>query len=145
MTAPDNPRNFLKRITQELLLRRHFIIYSAIGASGALLDYVTFVMMIHWLPWHYLAINSISTTLGVTNNFFLNLHYNFGVRDRIFRRFMMFFAVGLLGMGAASILLFLLIDVLQLIPAISKFLVIFVIVLLQYNLNKRISFKRTQS
>lgn len=132
-------------ITQELLRRKHFIIYSIIGASGALLDYVAFVMMIHWLPWHYLAVNSISTTLGVTNNFFLNAHFNFGVKDLLFKRFVLFFAVGLLGMGVASLLLFLLIDVMHLSPEISKVLVIVVIVFLQFNLNKRLSFSRAHS
>ncbi|MEI6674199.1 MAG: GtrA family protein [Verrucomicrobiota bacterium] len=123
--------------------RKQFIIYAIIGVSGAILDYLAFIAMIRWIPLHYLAINAISTTLGVTNNFFLNAHFNFAVKDRIFKRFIAFFAVGLLGMVIASGLLYLLIDILHFIPEVSKLLIIIVIVLLQYNLNRKLSFKRS--
>lgn len=133
------------KVIHELAMRRQFLIYAIIGVSGAALDYLAFVLMMQFLPLHYLVINMISTTLGITNNFFLNARFNFGVKDRLLKRFVSFFAVGLLGMAVASGILYLLIDVMNLIPEISKFLVIVVIVLLQYNLNKKFSFKRTQS
>lgn len=122
--------------------RKHFIIYSFIGVSGALLDYIAFVMMIQFLPIHYLLINAISTTLGITNNFFLNARFNFGVKDRLLRRFLSFYFVGMLGMLVASGLLYVLVDLCGIMPQISKFFVIIVIVLLQYNLNKNFSFRR---
>jgi len=137
-STPD----ILKLLINQLVLRKQFILYSLIGASGATLDYLIFVAMIHWLQLHYLVINAISTTLGVTNNFFLNSRFNFGVKDFMFRRFVSFFAIGLIGMAVASALLYLLIERLHFVPEISKFLTIVVIVLLQYNLNKHISFKR---
>lgn len=133
----------LRQVADQLVRKKQFIFYSLIGVSGATLDYIAFVAMVKFLPLHYLAINAISTTLGVTNNFFLNARLNFGVKDHLLRRFASFFAVGLAGMAVASGLLYLLIDLLHLVPNISKFITIFVIVLLQYNLNKRISFKRT--
>jgi putative flippase GtrA len=125
--------------------RRNFIIYAIIGISGATLDYLTFVAMMKWLPLHYLLINAISTSLGITNNFFLNAHFNFGVRDLMIRRFISFYSVGLIGMAVASGLLLVMVDLMGFIPEISKLVVIFVIVVLQYNLNKRISFRQPQS
>lgn len=125
--------------------RRNFIIYAIIGISGATLDYLTFVAMMKWLPLHYLLINAISTSLGITNNFFLNAHFNFGVRDLMLRRFISFYSVGLIGMAVASGLLLVMVDLMDFIPEISKLVVIFVIVVLQYNLNKRISFRQSQS
>ena len=125
--------------------RRNFIIYAIIGISGATLDYLTFVAMMKWLPLHYLLNNAISTSLGITNNFFLNAHFNFGVRDLMIRRFISFYSVGLIGMAVASGLLLVMVDLMGFIPEISKLVVIFVIVVLQYNLNKRISFRQSQS
>lgn len=140
----------LNRITQpminlainELKKRRNFVIYAIIGVSGATIDYVTFLIMMQWIPVHYLVINSISTTLGITNNFFLNAHFNFCVKDQMLRRFLSFYSVGLVGMALSSVLLYTTVDLLGVSPAIAKALIIFIIVILQYNLNKRLSFRR---
>jgi putative flippase GtrA len=131
----------LQAILSKIKNRKHFIIYSFIGASGALLDYLAFFMMMQFLPIHYLLINAITTTFGITNNFFLNAHFNFGVKDRLLHRFLTFYAVGLLGMLVASGLLYVLVDLFGIMPQISKLFVIIVIVLLQYNLNKHFSFR----
>ena len=48
-------------------------------------------------------------------------------------------------MAVASGLLLVMVDLMGFIPEISKLVVIFVIVVLQYNLNKRISFRQSQS
>jgi len=132
----------IKYVKKEVTKRKDFIIYSLIGVSGATLDFITFVFMIRFFPMHYLLVNAISTTLGITNNFFLNAHYNFGVKDKLLRRFLSFFAVGLLGMGVGSLLLWLLVDFLGMMSEISKLLIIIFIVVLQYNLNKRFAFAR---
>ena len=140
-----NPHNLVSLVVNEAIKRKQFIIYSIIGVSGATLDFVAFLLMVKFLPIHYLVVNAISTTLGIINNFMLNAHFNFGVKDRLFARFLSFFGVGLLGMALGSGMLWLLVEVLGVIPQISKLLIIFVIVLLQYNLNKRISFARSKS
>jgi putative flippase GtrA len=127
---------------RQLIARKTFIFYSLIGVSGATLDYVCFVLLVHYASWHYLLTNIISTTLGITNNFFLNARFNFGVKDRLFSRFLRFYCIGLLGLALSSVILFLLIDRLRLTPEVSKFVVIVVIVILQYNLNKRFSFRK---
>ncbi len=134
--------NLLERVVRELIKRRTFILYSIIGLSGATIDYLAFIVMIKWLPLHYLIINSISTSLGVINNFLLNARFNFSVKDQLFRRFMLFYLVGLVGMAVATGMLYLMVDLMSLSPQLSKLLVIFIIVVLQFNLNKRISFAR---
>jgi putative flippase GtrA len=131
-------------VIQEAVKRKQFILYSLIGVSGATLDFIAFMLMIKFLPIHYLIANTLSTTLGIMNNFMLNARFNFGVKDRLFSRFLSFFAVGLLGMAVGSAMLWLLVDIMAVAPVISKFLIIVVIVLLQYNLNKRVSFARSK-
>jgi len=124
----------------EITKRKSFILYSIIGVSGASLDYVVFLLLLKYVPLHYVLLNVVSTTLGIVNNFIWNARLNFGVTDQWFTRFLRFYAVGLLGIAVGSVLLYLAVDCLLLSPAISKLIVIFVIVLLQYNLNKRVSF-----
>lgn len=135
----------IQKIIQILFDRKQFFIYAFIGASGALLDYLAFLVMMQFLPIHYLVINFISTTMGIANNFFLNARFNFKIRDNMLRRFVSFYAIGMLGLVVASGMLYGLIDLLAFPPAIAKLLSIVVIVLLQYQLNKRISFKNSQS
>jgi|LakMenEpi03Aug12_release.lakeMendotaPanAssembly.Ray.scaffolds.fasta_scaffold1378966_1 putative flippase GtrA len=134
--------NLLQRVFHELIKHRTFIVYSIIGISGATIDYLAFIAMIKWIPLHYLIINSISTSLGVINNFLLNARFNFSVKDRLFRRFVLFYLVGLVGMAVATGMLYVMVDLMSFSPQISKLMVIFVIVVLQFNLNKRISFAR---
>jgi putative flippase GtrA len=133
-------RNLFALAANTLIKRKHFIIYSIIGVSGASLDLLAFILMTKFIPIHYLFVNAISTTVGITNNFILNAHFNFAVKTRLLSRFLSFFAVGLLGMAAASGILFVLVDLVKVAPGVAKFLVIVIIVLLQYNLNKRFSF-----
>lgn len=135
----------IQKIIQIIFDRKQFFIYALIGASGALLDYLAFLVMMQFLPIHYLVINFISTTMGIANNFFLNARFNFKIRDNMMRRFVSFYAIGMLGLVVTSGMLYGLIDLLAFPPAIAKLLSIVVIVLLQYQLNKRISFKSPQS
>lgn len=129
---------------QFLAQKKTFILYSIIGLSGATLDFLVFIVLTKFLPIHYLLANAISTSVGIVNNFILNSKYSFGVRDKMFRRFLSFYAIGLIGLGVASLLLVALVDWAGLAPSASKLLVIIVVVALQYNLNKSISFRRTR-
>ncbi|MEI6604112.1 MAG: GtrA family protein [Verrucomicrobiota bacterium] len=135
-------QHYFRLIIGQFQRRKSFIYYSIIGASGALLDYAMFLLLLKYVPVHYMILNAISTTLGITNNFFWNAHLNFGVRDNMLLRFCRFYAVGIVGLAVASLLLYVAIGIAKLPPAAAKLLTIFIIVLLQYNLNKRVSFSK---
>lgn len=140
-----NLQQLLSLAICEISKRKQFITYAIIGVSGATLDFAAFILMVKFIPVHYLLINACSTTLGITNNFILNARFNFGVKDRMIQRFLSFFAVGLLGMATGSAILYLLVDIMKVLPELSKLIVIFVIVFLQYSLNKRFSFGNSQT
>ncbi len=91
---------------------------------------------------YYQYANIISVSCGITNNFILNAILNFKVKDKMFIRFLRFYSIGLIGLIISSGLLYFLIDVFRMIEIISKGCTIFVVVILQYNLNKRITFKK---
>ena len=118
---------------------KFFIIYSFIGVSGATLDFVFFAVLLKFNV-NYLLANVISVSVGITNNFALNAIFNFKVKDKLLQRFISFYLVGTTGLLVSSLLLSLLINIFHLPALISKFFTIFAIILLQYNLNKKISY-----
>jgi len=132
----------LNRLLALIASRRQFLIYALIGGSGALLDYAIFLVLLHGTSWHYLLINILSTSLGITNNFILNCWLNFKVRDRLLLRFASFYAVGLVGLAAASLLLYLQVDLAGFPAGPAKLGTLIVVVLVQYNLNRTTSFRK---
>jgi len=122
-------------------LSRSFIFYACIGVSGVILDYIVYAVLINLLSWNYLTSNIISSSLGITHNFILNAFLNFKVRDDLFRRFFKFYGVGATGIGICLVLLWWQVEILNVPPLIAKFLTIICVVLLQYNLNRKLSFR----
>ncbi|MBI4049945.1 MAG: GtrA family protein [Candidatus Doudnabacteria bacterium] len=124
---------------------RLFIWYSAIGASGVTLDFLAFYILNSRLHVHYQFANLASVSLGITNNFLLNAFLNFRITDRLLIRFFKFYAVGFVGLGLSALLLYLLIDRLHIVPLLAKAVTIIFVVIVQFTLNKRYSFKATAS
>ena len=120
---------------------RQFLTYAAIGAVGAGLDFIIFIVLNQKLGVYHLYANIISTMAGITTNFFLNIFYNFRVRDFLWQRFLSFYAVGLLGLLLTSGLLYLFTDLLGFHPVIVKLGTLIVVLIVQFTLNKYISFR----
>ncbi len=131
----------VNRIKELLYSYRQFIIYGIIGVSGATLDFVVFYVLANTLSVHYAVATALSTSLGIVNNFIWNVLFNFKTKDNIIKRFVSFYLVGLTGLLLSIAILYVCVDIMHFNKNISKLFTIFVIVLLQYNLNKRVSFK----
>ena len=121
---------------------RELIKYCIIGCSGALLDFIVYTILIKAFGMNYLLANALSVTAGITNNFFLNAYLNFKVTDKLFKRFISFYLVGMLGLLVSEILLYLLVDIMSMNSIIAKIITIFVITIVQFILNKTITFKK---
>lgn len=119
-----------------------FIKYCAIGCTGAFLDFICYTLLIKFFNFHYLIANILSVTVGITNNFFLNAFFNFKVTNKLFKRFISFFLIGLFGLSISEGLLYVLIDKYFIDEIIAKVITIFVITLIQFFLNKLITFKQ---
>jgi putative flippase GtrA len=119
---------------------RHFIFYSVIGASGALLDFLVFkILTAAGVPW--LPANAISVTSGITNNFVLNAWLNFRVSDRLWRRFCWFYGVGMLGLLLSTVVITVAVEVLGSSVDIAKAASMVFVVITQYGLNRRGAFR----
>ena len=121
---------------------RELIKYCIIGCSGALLDFIVYTILLKAFGMNYLLANALSVTAGITNNFFLNAYLNFKVTDKLFKRFISFYLVGILGLLISEILLYLLVDIMSMNSIIAKIITIFVITIVQFILNKTITFKK---
>jgi len=125
----------------ELQKRRQFIIYSIIGVSGATLDFIIFLILFNKFHINKNFATAISTTFGITNNFFWNIKFNFKVKDNLKKRFLSFYSIGIVGLFMTFAIFFIFVDKLHFNTNLIKLFSIVFVVIAQYSLNKRISFK----
>lgn len=119
---------------------RQIILYGIIGSIGALLDlllYILFYKALHIPPF---IASFLSVSLAIANNFVLNNRYNFKKGDHTLLRFASFYITGCVGAILSAILIFILFDMLHIGPTLAKILTIIPVVLLQYFINKTVSF-----
>lgn len=120
---------------------RQLILYGIIGSFSSGLDFVIYTFLVEIMGLHFLLSNCISVMGGISTSFILNRNYNFKVKDHVKRRFCVFLTVGLCGLVASNIILFLCIDVMSMNKLLSKLLSIVLVVFFQFIVNKYITFK----
>ena len=120
---------------------RNLILYGIIGSCTATLDFLIFTGLTQWTPVHYIIANVISCSTGILCSFLLNRKYNFKVTDHPLRRMIIFFSVGIFGMFLSSVILHFCIDDLHWGELVSKLTSIVIVVIIQFFLNKYISFR----
>ncbi|MFW5719728.1 MAG: GtrA family protein [Candidatus Dojkabacteria bacterium] len=128
-------------LLHEIKNRRTFIIYAIIGMSGVILDYLLFLVLFNVAGINEIIATIISTSAGIVNNFIWNALVNFKVRDRLLRRFFLFYAVGGVGIALTAGILYIFSGRLGFDVNLVKLLSIVIVVIVQYNLNKYVSFK----
>ncbi|MBV7699075.1 GtrA family protein [Streptomyces sp. TRM70350] len=119
---------------------RQLVRYTLIGGSGVALDLVVFLLMHNVVGLDEQFANVISTTLGITNNFVLNARFTFERRDRLFVRFLRFYAVGLTGIALTNLLFLAFTDGLGIDANIVKAGSMPLVLALQFVLNRKWSF-----
>ncbi|MGA3162963.1 MAG: GtrA family protein [Verrucomicrobiota bacterium] len=129
---------------KELFSRnRQFILYCVIGASGVTLDFLVYSALLKTVALNYQVANAAGYVSGTLLSFFLNAHFNFKTRNWLALRLFSFCAVALLGYAASAGTLYLLVARFGLDKYLSKLATLAVVVALQYNLNRLISFRKS--
>jgi dolichol-phosphate mannosyltransferase len=77
LTLRTRVRHGLRRTHNWLQLIR----FAAVGASGYVVNLVTYTLCLHGLGLHYLAAGTVAFVVAVTNNFFWNRHWTFKAHD----------------------------------------------------------------
>ena len=78
-------------------LRQAFL-YGIIGACSSGLDAALFALLSGPMRWDPYVTNVLTVHCGIFCSFLLNRRFNFKMTDRTLRRFLMFYATGLLGL-----------------------------------------------
>ena len=125
-----------------LFQKRQFILYCVIGATCTCLDFGTYSILVKTKVLDYQAANCVGYTFGTLCSFFLNAHLNFRMTDRMAQRLFSFLIVGLIGYLVSAGLLQVLVGHYGFNKYLSKAATLVVVVLIQYNLNKLISFRK---
>ena len=129
---------------KELIFRnRRFILYCIIGASGVGLHSLLYCFLVKAGLLQIQAANAIGYTSGTLLTFFLNAKFNFKIDDKMRLRLVSFGSVAFVGWSISAIMLHLLVDKLGMNKIYALFPTLFVVVLLQYNLNRLVSFRKS--
>lgn len=121
---------------------RNLILYGIIGGISSGLDFLIYYLLINIVGIHYLIANTCSILIGITTSFTLNRYYNFKVKDKTKQRFVIFLCVGLFGLLISTMILYICIQQLKLDELLSKLLSIVFVVVMQFIINKNITFKK---
>lgn len=121
---------------------RNLILYGIIGSFSSSVDFAVFTILSKYIGIYYLLANCISVLVGITISFILNRSFNFKVKDKTGKRFIIFLAVGLCGLGLSNLILYIGIDLLSGDKLFVKFSSIILVVGFQFVLNKFITFKK---
>ncbi|MDH5100056.1 GtrA family protein [Lactobacillus kefiranofaciens] len=115
--------------------------YVLIGVLGLVVDFGIYTLLTHFKMNVELA-NIISSTCGIINNFFWNSYTNFKVHDRMLLRFISYFLVGQITTVFTTVSLFIFVIRLHFPHLIVKVIATFVATLIQFVINKLITFRK---
>lgn len=139
-----------------------FLLYCFCGGIGVSTDYLVYSSALSIGIWYQPA-NVLGYLSGTLISFFLNRIITFSVKDNMLRRLLIFILVAVVGFLASALMLWLLIDVMavdpkivkllalpdflfqnqsyKIDPKIAKLLTLPVVVVIQFSLNRSITFK----
>ncbi len=121
----------------------YFIKYCIIGVSGAVIDLTVFYVLVNFAGIYFIIANIISSSLGIINNFLLNTHFNFKVKDKLKARFTKFTIVALIGIFFNTYMVSFFFVNMKIDLMISKMMALLIIAVIQFVINKRYTFKTT--
>jgi len=114
------------------------------GGMGVTTDYGVFYLSVTaGMP--YQGANALGYVAGTLVSFALNRVFTFGMRDQVLQRLGRFVGVAGVGYATSAVLLWVLVQGLLVDARIAKLLTLPVVVVLQFSLNRRITFKANAS
>jgi putative flippase GtrA len=125
--------------------QRNLVLYAFIGVFSATIDFLIFTLLIKYFDFAFIKSNVISVTGGITTSFILNRNLNFNLKDKTRIRALSFFIIGLSGMFVSSLILGFLIHILPISIFYLKIISAFFVVLMQFILNKYLTFKKFEN
>jgi putative flippase GtrA len=131
----------IKFIKKFVVNNKQIIKYGIIGCLCVGIDFTVYCLLIQVFKTSYLFANVISVNCGILSSFFLNRHFTFKIKNRLLIRLFSFYLIGLIGLAISSALLYLLVEQSGLEELVSKAFTVVVVAVIQFLLNKYISFR----
>jgi putative flippase GtrA len=119
---------------------RNFLMYGLIGVIGVSLDTSIFLLL-SYCGFNYLAANFIGYSAGTCTSFILNRKYNFKKLNLVYHRFLSFVTIAGVGFATSAILLYIFVNEFDLSAEYAKFLTLLPVMIFQFKLNRRYSFR----
>jgi putative flippase GtrA len=132
---------FVQNMMPYYSLVRELFLYGIIGGFSAGLDSVCFILLRNLNINLYLS-NFASINLGITVSFFLNTFLNFKMPTKLLVRTFKFFSIGYAGLLFSMFILHIGVDVFKWKDVSVKIISVFLVAMLQFILNKCITFRR---
>lgn len=118
-----------------------FFLYCLIGLSGATLDFLAFLFLSYVVGINETIAGPSTNIVGIVNNFVWNTLFNFKTRDKYWLRFFLFLLIGGVGIIITAGIMYVFHDILGIDGRIVKAASIVFIAIVQYFLNKNITYK----
>ena len=119
-----------------------FILYCVCGGIGVSTDYLVYYVSIQAGLW-YQSANVLGYLCGTIISFCLNRIITFETRDKVAQRFAIFLSVAAVGFTVSAAMLWVLVAYVNIDEKIAKLLTLPVVVVIQFLLNRRITFGST--
>lgn len=133
----------IRMVVERLWNRFHeLIVYCLIGCIGTFGDFVIYAALTRGCGVHYQFANFFSVSFGIVNNFILNYHFNFQVKNHVWRRLVSFYCVGMIGWTLSAGWLWLFVERIGITPLVAKLGTIFLVTVVQFCLNKFVTFRK---
>ena len=124
----------------KMLNKMQFFLYSLLGSIGMLSDFAIFYVIVE-LDVNYQIANAIGYATGTTISFRLHRRITFRVQDRVLIRLILFFVVAGIGYTASTVMLWFFVELSGFNILFSKLMTLPIVALLQYLLNRNITFQ----
>lgn len=137
----------MREVLSSLLARKglvQLLLYAICGGTGVLLDLALF-----WLltgsGLGYQSANLVGYASGTLASFLLNRHYTFQTYDDPWRRLALFLGTAAVGYAASALALWLLVERAGLEPFMAKLATLFLVLVIQFSLNRAVTFRPRSS
>ena len=134
---------FLKRST----LLGQFVRYLVTGGLAFVVDFGLFALCLYFFEWHYLLANLVGLIAGLVLNYALSVLWVFTACERTLEKkkvaeFTLFTLVGFAGVGINQLLMYLMVDGLDLNEMLSKMVAAVLVLMWNFGARKLILFKK---
>lgn len=119
---------------------RQFLIYAICGSTGVLTDLSLFSLLFFYGLGYQVA-NLVGYFAGTMVSFVLNRRFTFRIYDNTLRRMGLFFGAAAVGYAMSIFLLWAFVEKTGLHPVVAKLATLFFILVLQFTINRAVTFR----